>query len=54
MVQAITGRYHTLAVTEDGEVYSWGLNDWGQLGRTSQVSVLVGWGVTGGGLGARS
>lgn len=32
-VQVITGRYHTLAVTDAGEVYSWGLNDHGQLGR---------------------
>ncbi|KAG2484068.1 hypothetical protein HYH03_017088 [Edaphochlamys debaryana] len=35
VVQAITGRYHTMAVTEDGELYSWGLNDWGQLGRAA-------------------
>ncbi|GLI71601.1 hypothetical protein VaNZ11_016865 [Volvox africanus] len=33
VVQAVTGRYHTMAVTADGELYSWGLNDWGQLGR---------------------
>ncbi len=33
MVQLITGRYHSLAVTSSGEVYTWGLNDWGQLGR---------------------
>ncbi|PNW71586.1 hypothetical protein CHLRE_16g660390v5 [Chlamydomonas reinhardtii] len=35
-VQAIVGRYHTMAVTEDGELWSWGLNDWGQLGRAAQ------------------
>lgn len=33
VVQAVVGRYHTMAVTADGELYSWGLNDWGQLGR---------------------
>ena len=33
MVQAISGRYHTMAVTEAGALYSWGLNDFGQLGR---------------------
>ncbi|GLI66279.1 hypothetical protein VaNZ11_010037 [Volvox africanus] len=33
VVQVVTGRYHTMAVTADGELYSWGLNDWGQLGR---------------------
>ena len=37
MVQVATGRYHTLALTDDGVVYSWGLNDWGQLGRVGQV-----------------
>ncbi|KAG2441828.1 hypothetical protein HXX76_003436 [Chlamydomonas incerta] len=36
VVQAIVGRYHTMAVTEDGELWSWGLNDWGQLGRAAQ------------------
>lgn len=34
-VQVISGRYHTLAVTDSGEVYSWGLNDHGQLGRVA-------------------
>ncbi|GIL90839.1 hypothetical protein Vretimale_16779 [Volvox reticuliferus] len=33
VVQVVTGRYHTMAVTADGDLYSWGLNDWGQLGR---------------------
>eukprot|EP00798_Chlamydomonas_sp_ICE-L_P027171 gene27171-2411_t len=36
VVQAITGRYHSLAVTSDGDVYTWGLNDWGQLGRATR------------------
>ncbi|MEW5307620.1 MAG: hypothetical protein WDW36_009999 [Sanguina aurantia] len=34
-VQVVTGRYHTLAVTDAGEVFSWGLNDHGQLGRVA-------------------
>ncbi|KAG1668129.1 hypothetical protein FOA52_003916 [Chlamydomonas sp. UWO 241] len=38
VVQVITGRYHTLAITDAGEVYSWGLNDWGQLGRLAGSS----------------
>ncbi len=77
VVQVLAGRYHTLAITDQGEVrchacgegtrgarsadkraaaavsesppwrpawspraqvFSWGLNDWGQLGRTGQVS----------------
>lgn len=33
MIQVATGRYHTVAVTRHGHVYTWGLNDWGQLGR---------------------
>ncbi|GLC45365.1 hypothetical protein PLESTB_000314600 [Pleodorina starrii] len=35
VVQVVTGRYHTLALTDQGELYSWGLNDWGQLGRAA-------------------
>lgn len=37
VVQVATGRYFTMAVTDAGELYTWGLNDWGQLGRTGQV-----------------
>eukprot|EP01041_Mallomonas_annulata_P010425 gene10425-21748_t len=32
MVQVVTGQSHSLALTEDGRVYSWGKNDNGQLG----------------------
>ena len=35
VVQVSVGRYHTIAVTVDGSVYTWGLNDWGQLGRAA-------------------
>lgn len=35
--QVATGRYHTLALTSSGEVYSWGLNDRGQLGRPAPL-----------------
>jgi len=39
------GGYHTLAVTEDGTLYSWGLNNYGQLGHkehsTSKVPTVV-------------
>jgi len=41
VVQVATGRYHSLALTAEGSVYSWGLNDWGQLGRKGQVCVCV-------------
>lgn len=34
----MTGRYHSLAVTDEGEVYSWGLNDQGQLGRSGRTA----------------
>lgn len=33
IVQVATGRYHTVALSDKGVVYSWGLNDQGQLGR---------------------
>lgn len=33
LVQVASGRYHSVAVTADGSVMTWGLNDWGQLGR---------------------
>lgn len=33
VVQVANGRYHSVAVTADGSVITWGLNDWGQLGR---------------------
>ncbi len=32
IVQLSTGKYHTLALTNTGEVYSWGSNTFGQLG----------------------
>lgn len=40
VVQAVVGRYHSFAITSDGEVYSWGLNDWGQLGRPAKVGCV--------------
>lgn len=33
--QVAAGRYHSVAVTVEGRVYTWGLNDWGQLGRAA-------------------
>lgn len=35
---ASTGLYHTLALTTDGRLFTWGLNDAGQLGDGSQIS----------------
>lgn len=35
IVDVAVGSIHCLAVTEDGEVYSWGKNEQGQLGDTS-------------------
>jgi alpha-tubulin suppressor-like RCC1 family protein len=32
VVAIAAGVYHTLAVTANGNIYSWGLNDHGQLG----------------------
>lgn len=33
VVQVAAGRYHSMAVTDGGQLYTWGLNDHGQLGR---------------------
>ncbi|GMH38730.1 hypothetical protein BSKO_06614 [Bryopsis sp. KO-2023] len=33
VVMVASGRYHSIALTGDGNVFTWGLNDWGQLGR---------------------
>ena len=35
------GGYHTLAVTEDGTLYSWGLNNHGQLGLKDKAVAKV-------------
>lgn len=32
-IAAAAGRYHSAALSEDGQLYTWGLNDFGQLGR---------------------
>lgn len=37
-VAADAGRYHSAAVTTDGRVLTWGLNDFGQLGRSAQTA----------------
>lgn len=37
VVQVASGRYHSVAVTSDGKLYTWGLNDWGQLGRPATI-----------------
>jgi alpha-tubulin suppressor-like RCC1 family protein len=37
-LQVASGRYHSVTVTADGGVITWGLNDWGQLGREVPVS----------------
>jgi alpha-tubulin suppressor-like RCC1 family protein len=37
VIQVVSGRYHSIAVTASGKVFTWGLNDWGQLGRTANT-----------------
>lgn len=34
IVQVACGKYFSMALTENGEVYSWGCNYYGQLGIT--------------------
>ena len=45
-LQIIGGSYHVLALTKDGKLYSWGHNEYGQLGigttTCSTVPVQVG------------
>lgn len=38
IIDFAVGSVHCLAVTEDGEVYSWGRNEQGQLGDTSCIA----------------
>ena len=41
IVDVAVGSVHCLAVTEDGEVYSWGRNEQGQLGDTSDITRAI-------------
>lgn len=34
------GKKHTVVLTSDGSIYSWGSNEFGQLGRSAQVTTL--------------
>ena len=36
-IAAAAGRYHSAALDEDGKLFTWGLNDFGQLGRDAQA-----------------
>jgi alpha-tubulin suppressor-like RCC1 family protein len=40
IVQVECGKKHTIALSEEGSVYSWGSNEKGQLGRTAHVQNL--------------
>lgn len=42
-VAVAAGRYHSVGLSAEGIVHTWGLNDWGQLGRPGirQVSWRV-------------
>ncbi|HEX8326943.1 MAG TPA: hypothetical protein VF629_05345 [Hymenobacter sp.] len=39
--QVVAGNNHTLALTNDGRLYAWGSNDYGQLGDGSGMTSLV-------------
>ena len=41
VTQVACGQGHTLALTEDGQVYYWGFNEWGQLGNGNRTSETV-------------
>lgn len=36
-IAAAAGRYHSAALDENGKLYTWGLNDFGQLGRDARM-----------------
>lgn len=40
-IAASNGGYHVLAVKNDGTLWTWGRNDWGQLGNGNQTSALT-------------
>ena len=40
VTQVACGQNHTLALTEDGQVYGWGFNEWGQLGNGNRPSEM--------------
>jgi E3 ubiquitin-protein ligase HERC2 len=40
VVSLAVGSVHVLALTEEGEVYGWGRNDYAQVGETTGSSVL--------------
>ncbi len=35
------GAFHSLALTQSGEVYAWGANNWGQIGCGDKLVVVV-------------
>ena len=41
IVDVACGSYATYAVDEAGNVWAWGLNNYGQLGLSGQVSLLM-------------
>ena len=47
VVKLACGSRHSVAVTSDGHAYSWGCNDYGQLGHSDLVSrdspTVIGW-----------
>jgi len=40
-LQVIGGSYHVLALTKDGKLYSWGHNEYGQLGIGTTTCSIV-------------
>jgi alpha-tubulin suppressor-like RCC1 family protein len=41
IVQIACGHHHTLALSDEGEIYSWGRGDWGRLGHGNNASVYT-------------
>lgn len=39
-IAADAGRYHMAGIADDGRLYTWGLNDFGQLGRSARDATM--------------
>ena len=39
IVQISAGKRHSAALTDDGKLFTWGSNEYGQLGRQANVTV---------------
>ena len=41
LIQIVCGYAHTLALSDEGELYSWGANSYGQLGTGNKANLVT-------------